>query len=161
MIRGYDEERTFTLFNRRVRIRRLYDECTSELQEVLTRWGEFSDPRGTLANLLGTQLDAPAEWYARPIMNGGPRTVTWQGRTCRLGPKLLFRLMAQLARQPGDCVTFAKLQAETWECCVSPATIRKGVQRLKERLIDAGMGDLAKAILSDRQSYYLDLNGRS
>jgi DNA-binding response OmpR family regulator len=161
MIRGYDEERTITLFNRRVRIRRLYDECTSELQEVLTRWGEFSDPRGILANLLGTQLDAPAEWYARPVMNEGPRTVTWQGRTCRLGPKLLFRLMARLARQPGDCITFDKLQVEVWKSCVSPDAIRKGVQRLKERLIDAGMSDLAKAIKSDRLSYYLDLNGRS
>jgi DNA-binding response OmpR family regulator len=161
MVRSHDRRRAITLLKRLARILRLAAKCAAELQEVLIDWGEFNDVGGALANLLGTQLDDPAELYDKPIMNDGPRTITWQGRTCRLGPLVLFRLMARLAQHPGEVVPFDRLKTEAWRCRVSPDAIRAGVCRLRRRLTNAGMGDLAEAIRSERKSYYLDLNGSS
>ena len=40
---------------------------------------------GTLANLLGSHLDDPAELFSKPIVDPAAMTVAWHGRTCKLG----------------------------------------------------------------------------
>jgi hypothetical protein len=141
------------------RIHTLGAACATELHDTLEQWDELDDAGGALANLLGTQLDDPADLYVKPIMDSAAMTVTWHGRTCRLGPSILFRLMAGLARRPGDYIAVDRLRHDVWQGNhVSDEAMRAAVKRLKGRLVEAGMGELAAGIRSDMRHYGLHLD---
>jgi hypothetical protein len=73
--------------------------------------------------------------------------VTFRGRTCYLGNTLPFRLLARLAHRPGCYVTHDDLFTDVWDGAVrSGSVIRGTVKVLRQKLREAGMGDLAAAI---------------
>ena len=91
--------------------------------------------------------DPPADDHRRPVIDDARLTVTFRGRTCRLGHTLPFRLLARLARRPGCYVTHNDLLADVWDGVRrSDSVVRVTVKVLRRKLRDAGMGDLAAAI---------------
>ena len=146
------------LFERQARTQTITKAIFQELQQIFEHSGGFDEPLGALANLLGTRQD-PAALFAKPIIDSAAKTVTWRGRSCKLGSTNLFRLMERLARRPSWQFSYSKLINEVWDGqCRSDETIRSTVRHLKVRLKRAGMGGLAKAIRSDKRHYYLDLD---
>ena len=117
---------------------------------------EAGDP---LANLLGSRLADPALLFSRPIIDLAAMTVTWEGHTCRLGNTVLFRLMARLARRPGQYIPFAGLLRDVWHGAIKEdETVRSAVRRLRHRLSDAEMPRLAAAIRAHGRCYGLILD---
>lgn len=156
-----DKERVFVLVRRLFRALALTGKCTDNLSAALQRWPELGGPDGPLANLLGSRPEDPTALFNRPITDPGAATVTWHGRTCKLGQSLLFRLMDRLARRPGHYLSFDRLVRDVWEGhMVSDEAIRSAVRHLKRRLKQASMRGLAVAIRSDRRHYFLDLESR-
>ena len=158
MISSDDRTRVAVLFARLARTHFITQAIFQELQQVFQRSGGFDEPLGVLANLLGTRQD-PAALFAKPIIDSAAMTVTWRGRSCRLGNTVLFRLMERLARRPSWQFSYGRLINEVWEGqCRSDETVRSTVRHLKLRLQQAGMGGLAKAIRSDKRHYRLAMD---
>lgn len=85
-------------------------------------------------------------------------TVYWDGRSCRLGNNLRFRLLARLARRPGYLVTYHQLRQDVWGGELrSRDSVRSVVRHLKNDLSNAGMQDLARCISGQSQRYVLDM----
>lgn len=158
MITTEDRVRVVVLFQRLNRIQFVTKTTFQELQQIFQHSGGLDEPLGLLVNLLGTRSD-PAGLFARPITDSGAMTVTWRGRSCKLGNTMLFRLMERLARRPCWRFSYSRLINEVWDGqCRSDETIRSTVRHLKLRLKGAGMGGLAKAIRSDKRHYRLELD---
>lgn len=156
-----DKDRVIVLTRRLFRALALTGKCTDDLSEALQRWPEAAGPERPLANLLGSRPEDPAALFNKPIIDPGAATVTWHGRTCKLGQSLLLRLMDRLTRRPGHYLSFDRLVRDVWEGhAVSDDAIRSAVRHLKRRLERAGMRGLAAAVRSDRRHYYLDLESR-
>lgn len=95
----------------------------------------------------------------RPHVDHSTLTLFWQGRSCQLGYTKLFKLADRLSRRPNQFVTFDQLLRDVWNGDLrSPDTIRSAVRNLRQRLIDAGMGQLAAAIQGRAGRYGLILN---
>jgi DNA-binding response OmpR family regulator len=150
------KERVLVLLKRLARTYTISKDCVEELDQILRSWEDFGDAAGALANLLGSD-DDPAALYQQPIINSASMTVTWQGRTCRLGSTILFRLMERLARRPNQYVPYDRLMRDVWEGSRSDDAIRAAAMRLKRRLRGARMPGLAKAIQGVGRHYGLIL----
>jgi len=146
------------LFLRLARAHTTTKKILEELLQIFERNGGFGEVVGVLANLLGSRSD-PEALYERPIVSPTAKTVTWRGRSCKLGNTMLFRLMERLNKRPNSYISYSQLINDVWRGdCRSDETIRSTVRLLKKRLKAARMGMLAKAIRSDKQHYYLDLD---
>ena len=90
-------------------------------------------------------------------MNGYDRfTVCWNGGECRLGPTVLFKLLARLARSANRTVGVQYLAEDVWEDGHRPdSTVRSAVRNLRRKLEAAGMAELAGAIKGERGRYGL------
>jgi len=86
-------------------------------------------------------------------------TIEWHGRSCDLGPSILFKLIQRLARRPGRYFTYDILMEDVWEQRCSNTTVRSAAKRLRRAMRDAGMPELAAAIRGRRECYGLFLNG--
>lgn len=83
----------------------------------------------------------------RPLVDHSTFSVIWGGKTCYLGYTVLFRLADRLSRRPNQYVAPEQLLRDVWEGGYkSPETIRSTVRNLRQRLTQAGMGDLAATI---------------
>ena len=151
------KERVVILLRRLGRLNAMTQRCTDGLVEALRTWDDLGVAGSTLINLLGSHLDDPAELFAKPIVDPAAMTVTWHGRTCKLGHSITFRLLDRLARRPGQYLTLDRLVRDVWDGQnVSDEAIRSAVRHLKLRLKRGGMKGLAAAIRCERRHYYLD-----
>jgi DNA-binding response OmpR family regulator len=158
MITTEDSSRVAVLFERLARMQIITKAIFGELQTIFEHSGGFDESLGVLANLLGTHSD-PAVIFAKPIIDSAAMTVTWRGRSCKLGNTVLFRLMERLARRSCWQLSYSRLINEVWDGqCRSDETVRSTVRHLKSRLKRAGMGGLAKAIHSNKRHCYLELD---
>ena len=90
----------------------------------------------------------------RPIIDGATFCVHWDGRTCRLGNTLAFRLLERLARRPNQLVHCDVLLHELWDRYTSRDAVRSTVKVLRRKLITAGMESLALAIDGSTTRHY-------
>jgi len=159
MILTDDKTRVAVLFSRLARAQTITTAIYEELHPIFERSSGFDEAAGALANLLGSRVD-PEALFERPIISVSARTVTWRGRSCKLGNTTLFRLMERLSRRPNWHVTYEQLLGDVWERNKrSDETIRSTVSQLKRKLKAEEMDGLAGAIRTDNRSCYLDLDG--
>lgn len=89
------------------------------------------------------------------IIDTDRRTVQFRGRICFLGGRLPFRLLARLARRPSTFVSHEDLLDDVWDGAVrSGEAVRSAVKALRQRLRQAGLGDLAAAIDGTLPGHY-------
>lgn len=98
--------------------------------------------------------DASTESQQRPIADEETFTVAWHGRTCFLGNTLLFWLFHRLARSANRYVPHVDLMDDVWHGDRETSTIRGVAKRLRDRLAEEGMEDLAAAIDGSVAGYY-------
>jgi DNA-binding winged helix-turn-helix (wHTH) protein len=92
--------------------------------------------------------------FEQIIVDAGARTITFRGRTCRLGNTLVFRLMERLARRPNHFVTFDRLIRDVWDQQArSDEAIRSVMKELRRRLRKSRMTKLASAIRGQKKAY--------
>jgi hypothetical protein len=95
---------------------------------------------------------------ARPLLDESTLSVTWQGRSVRLGHTQAFWLLARLSRRANQYVTHLDLMREIWDDeFADTSLLRAGVQRLRLKLRHGGMADLARAITGHHGRFMLDL----
>lgn len=73
-------------------------------------------------------------------------SVVWNDKTCFLGNTLLFRFFERLARSPNRYVPHSELLEDVWGGVRDMSTIRGVAKRLRDRLREEDMGELADAI---------------
>ena len=161
MIGEQDAKRILVVLRRMVRAQAILQSCAQELIGLFSGRPEMAHAAGGLANLLGSGQNKIKALFSQPIVDFGAMSITWRGRSCKLGNTVLFRLMERLARRPNFHLTYDRLIHDVWEGqCRSNENVRSAVRRLKDRLVQAGMPKLAAAIKSDRHQYHLDLAGQ-
>ena len=84
--------------------------------------------------------------HPHPVIDHSRFTVTFGGRTCRLGNTIPFRFLARLAESPGRYVSHEQLVDDVWDGQGSDDALRSVVKHLRRRLREAGLDDLAGAI---------------
>ena len=96
-----------------------------------------------------------------PIVDRTTFTVHWAGKICYLGNTLPFKFFERLARRPNQLLHCDQLLDDVWQCCRSRDAMRSVVKVLRQKLRQAGMEDLARAIDGTTARHYgLMLNGR-
>ncbi|MGE0481612.1 MAG: winged helix-turn-helix domain-containing protein [Phycisphaerae bacterium] len=131
--------------------------CADEVRAILR--AELDELQLTQRHSLrkGAVRSAP---NTRPLVDASTLSVFWEGRTCLLRQKTLFRLAERLARRPNQYITAGQLLEDVWDGGVkAPETIRSAIRHLRRRLSDAGMADLAAAIRGTGGGYGLILDG--
>ena len=124
MITTQERDRVLILLERIRRVHIILATSTTELHRVAGRWKVPDESQGRLANLLGSKMPNPALMFNVPIADFGATSVTWRGRTCRLGNTILFRLMVRLVQHPNNTQPFDRLLRLVWEGPKSDLTIR-------------------------------------
>jgi DNA-binding response OmpR family regulator len=95
----------------------------------------------------------------RPLLDEATLSVIWRGRTLHLGHTQGFWLLGRLARCPNRYITHLDLMQEIWDDEFADTTLlRAGVRRLRVKLCQGGMSDLADAIAGHRGRYMLNLS---
>jgi hypothetical protein len=109
------------------------------------------------ANGSGLRLNPPRS-HSQPLMDESTLSVIWSGKTLYLGNTHGYRLLARLAQRVNQYVTHLELLRDIWDDeFADTSLLRSGVQRLRVKLRDGGMGDLACAINGHHGHYMLDL----
>jgi DNA-binding response OmpR family regulator len=135
---------------------RLADEITADVARNLA--GTASCPN---SGTWRSAPDAAKDSGGRPIVDRTTFTVRWSDKICYLGNTLPFKLFERLARRPNQLVHCDQLLDEVWQCCRSREAMRSVVKVLRQKLCQAGMKDLAKAIDGKTARHYgLMLNRR-
>jgi hypothetical protein len=131
--------------------------CAKEIGEI-ARAEIDDDIGGPGANGNGHRGNG-AKPQRRPLLDEATLSVIWRGRTLHLGHTQGFWLLARLARCPNQYITHLDLLQEIWDDEFADTTVlRAGVQRLRVKLRQGGMGDLADAIAGHRGRYMLNLS---
>lgn len=100
-----------------------------------------------------------AKSQQRPLLDEATLSVIWRGRTLHLGHTQGFWLLARLAHCPNQYITHLDLLQEIWDDeFADTGLLRAGVQRLRMKLREGGMGDLADAIAGHHGRYMLNLS---
>ena len=95
---------------------------------------------------------------SRPLLDEATLSVIWRGKTLHLGHSKGFWLLASLARRVNQYVTHLDLLREIWDDEFADAQLlRAGMKRLRNRLRQGGMADLAEALIGHHGCYMLDL----
>jgi DNA-binding response OmpR family regulator len=90
----------------------------------------------------------------RPKIDRETLSIAWKHRICFLGNTLPFLFIERLARSPNRYVSYEDLLEEVWGGDRKESTIRGVVKRLRDRLEEAGMSQLAKAIDGSVMGHY-------
>lgn len=88
-------------------------------------------------------------------------SIQWHERRCVLGNTIGFALIEQLARRPNEYVNIDRLLDALWTGDRTYSTVRSTVCRLKSKLRDADMADLAALIDGSMYGHYALLLRRS
>jgi DNA-binding response OmpR family regulator len=90
----------------------------------------------------------------RPIVDAATFSVHWDGKVCVLGNTLPFRLLERLGHRPNQFIHCDQLLDEVWQDLRSREAIRSVVKVLKQKLVQAGMDDLAASIKGNQPHHY-------
>ena len=125
------------------------EEAISTLSRTLELDDRFSVPTAD-------QQHRPADSSGpdAPAVDRATLSVIWQGRTCFLGNTLLFWLFNRLAQSRNRYVSHVDLLDDVWGGQRQSATIRGVAKRLRDRLVESGMDDLADSINGTVSGYY-------
>jgi DNA-binding response OmpR family regulator len=88
----------------------------------------------------------PPASTAGPVIDRSRFSVSFRGHTCRLGNTLSFRFFARLVARPNCYVSHQELFEDVWDGPRSADAVRSVVKTLRQKLRDAGLGELATAI---------------
>lgn len=111
----------------------------------------------TIALLMFTlELDEPTVVTAErlPVADETTFCILWNGHVCFLGNTLLFWMFRRLLRSANGYVAHVDLLDDVWKGNRESSTIRGVTKRLRDKLIEAGMEDLAMAIDGTVAGYY-------
>jgi DNA-binding response OmpR family regulator len=92
--------------------------------------------------------------HPRPVIDRSRFTVSFHGRTCRLGNTIPFRFLVRLAERPNRYAAHEHLIDEVWGGECSDDALRSVVKNLRRRLRAAGLGELADAIDGSEPGHY-------
>lgn len=81
-------------------------------------------------------------------------SVIWRKKSCFLGNTLLLALFERLARSPDRYISADDLMEDVWGGRRDPSTIRGVIKRLRDRLRQAEMHQVAEAIEGRVNGYY-------
>ncbi len=131
--------------------------CAKEISLITQSLADASSRHSTVADDNGRRLNkAPA--VIRPLLDEAALSVIWRGKTLHLGHSKGFWLLARLARRTNQYVTHLDLLREIWDDEFADAQLlRAGMKRLRNRLRQGGMADLAEALIGHHGRYMLDL----
>lgn len=90
----------------------------------------------------------------RPKANVTTFSIEWRGKSCFLGNTLLFWMFERLVRSPNRYIAHIDLLDDVWRGDRQSSTIRGVAKRLRDRLVAAGMDELASAIDGSVAGYY-------
>lgn len=97
----------------------------------------------------------------RPLLDEATLSVIWRDHSLHLGYTKEFRLLAHLARRANQYVTHVDLLKDIWDDDFADVSLlRAGIQRLKTKLRQGRMADLAEAVIGCKGRYILDLAAR-
>jgi DNA-binding response OmpR family regulator len=88
------------------------------------------------------------------IIDRATFTVHWGGKSCYLGNTLPFKFLERLARRPNQLIPCDQLLDDVWQGLRSREAMRSVVKVLRQKLSQAGMEDLAKAIDGTTAGHY-------
>jgi hypothetical protein len=138
-----------------------------------TRWGRLVWPDGYLDDIRAEvdrtvdhlrfvcdEVDRLARLQEIVVADSTTFTVHYRGRECALGPGRGFQFLKRLADSPNQWVPNAELSEASGGDDVNDI-LAPVKSRLCNRLNEAGMGDLANCILSERGHYGLFLDGQT
>ena len=140
----------------RASLRRLV-EAQAVTMEVLERTYSLLSEELALDPLDGLNRPAttdPPRGLSRPVMDPSRFTVTFHGRTCRLGNTLAFRFLTELAERPGRFVSHQSLFEDVWDGQRSTDAVRNVVRHLRKKLRRADLDELADAIDGSEPGHY-------
>jgi DNA-binding response OmpR family regulator len=130
--------------------------CAQEIHAIVR--AELDDVHTDVGHDIAGLTFSGSRQRQRPLLDESTLSVIWKGRTLHLGHTLAFRLLARLARRPNQYVTHLDLLHDVWDDEeLATATVRSLVRRLRLKLQDGGMSDLAAAIRGHNGRYILDL----
>ena len=89
-----------------------------------------------------------------PVANRDTLSVEWEGKSCFLGNTLLFLFFERIARTPNRYVSHQQLLDDVWGGNRQSTTIRGVVKRLRDKLVEVDMDDLAARIDGSENGYY-------
>jgi DNA-binding response OmpR family regulator len=90
----------------------------------------------------------------RPRVDRETLSIKWKNRSCFLGNTLLFLFFERLARSPNRYVSYQDLLEEVWGGDRKESTIRGVAKRLRDRLQESEMSQLAQAIDGSVTGHY-------
>ncbi|MCG8449538.1 MAG: helix-turn-helix domain-containing protein, partial [Pirellulales bacterium] len=90
----------------------------------------------------------------RPRADRDTLSIIWKGKSCFFGYTLLFLFFERLARSPNSYVSHIDLLEDVWGGDRGASTIRGVAKRLRDRLHEEGMGQVADAIDGSVTGYY-------
>ena len=125
------------------------EETIALLSQMLDGDDSFDEPCGISVSERGS--DSLSDY---PVAERTTLRILWRGRSCFLGNTLLFRFFERLARSPNRYVSHEDLLEDVWGGPRESVTIRGVAKRLRDRLMQAGMTELAEAIDGSSSSHY-------
>lgn len=132
--------------------------CAEELRSVIRDEHENLSPPAR-PHTGGNGRSELVHVAGRPLVDRSTLSLSWEGRTCKLGYTVLFKLADRLSRRPNQYVTVDQLLRDVWNGdCRSPDTVRSAIRHLRQRLCSAGMHELAGAIRGRGGHYGLILD---
>lgn len=90
-----------------------------------------------------------------PIADRPTLSVLFRGESCFLGNTLMFRFFETIARRPNRYFTHGELLSEVWGGTRSESTIRNVARRLRNRLVEGGLKDVATLIDGSTAGHYV------
>jgi hypothetical protein len=127
-------------------------------QEIIVTVGERLgldlDEIAPVAAMLAASSSNGGISAPRPIVDAATFSVHWDGKVCVLGNTLPFRLLERLGRRPNQFIHCDQLLDDVWQGLRSREAIRSVVKVLKQKLVQAGMDDLAASIKGNQPRHY-------
>ena len=132
--------------------------CVKEIGEIARSELDGNGHAERGANGAGQRRGEPNPMQ-RPLLDESTLSAIWKGKPLHLGHTRGFWLLARLAGRPNQYVTHLDLLREVWDDEFKDTTVlRSVVWRLRVKLQEGGMGDLASAIIGHHGRYMLDLS---
>ena len=102
------------------------------------------------------ELDVAARPTSKhlPVADETTFCITWQSRSCFLGNTLLFWLFHRLLLSANRYVAHVDLLDDVWKGARETSTIRGVAKRLRDKLVESEMQELADAIDGTVAGYY-------
>jgi DNA-binding response OmpR family regulator len=130
--------------------------CAKEISEIANTQGSDGSHANVVINGNGHQHNGSQ--IHRPFLDEATLSVIWRGRTLHLGHTKGFWLLSRLVRRVNQYVTHLDLLQEIWDDeFADTERLRTGMKRLRIKLRQGGMADLAEALTGHHGRYMLDL----